>query len=108
MFALVISTMGLLSAMAVEVKIDSFDYIGNSRLAELCGHIVDGPNSVQPITITVDPKSNRPAEYVAHTSAKGKFCTVVVTYTGTAQAASSNGESSLLANVRSTGIRRGD
>lgn len=67
------------------VKITSFTYTSQDRkVAELCG-VVTGAQTVPTfVQITVDERSKRPASYSAFAGADGKFCTVVVTYYGTA------------------------
>lgn len=74
------------SAFAADpsVKITSFSYVtGSNRMAELCGEVLDaGPAPIY-IQVTVDPDSKNPAAYNVY-AGRGKFCTVVVTYTGAA------------------------
>lgn len=70
---------------AADVKIDSYTYINKERrVAELCGTArnTSGPQTF--IQITVDEQSKRPAIYNTFAGPNGKFCTVVVTYHGTA------------------------
>ena len=79
---------GFASATASEVKIDSFFYTDSTqgRTAELCGTVTPAPGAVMHVTVTVDPKSKRPALYIVPTNSNGKFCSIVMTMTGTASA----------------------
>lgn len=77
-----------LSAMAFaapSVKIDSYTYTGQGqKTAELCGTVSDMTTSPTFVQITVDHTSKQPATYNTLAGPNGKFCTVVVTYYGTA------------------------
>lgn len=77
-----------LSAFAqstADVKITSFVYTTQERkVAELCGVVTNSTTSPTFVQITVDERSKRPATYNTLAGADGKFCTVVVTYYGTA------------------------
>lgn len=84
---MMVLTLGLLSstAFSADVKINSFTYINKERrLAELCGTVTgtEGPSTF--VQVTVDERSKRPATYNTFAGPTGKFCTVVVTYYGTA------------------------
>lgn len=68
-------------------KITSFVYINQERkVAELCGVVSNPTTTPTFIQITVDETSKRPATYNTLAGADGKFCSVVVTYYGTAVA----------------------
>ncbi|MBY0415628.1 MAG: hypothetical protein K2Q18_15750 [Bdellovibrionales bacterium] len=75
------------SAMSATVKITSFVYTSSERkVAELCGTVSEMTSSPTFVSILVDGKSKRPATYNTIAGLDGKFCTVVVTYYGTAEA----------------------
>lgn len=77
------------SAIAVEpsVQITSYTYVNQERkVAELCGVVSNSTGGANFVQITVDYNSKRPATYNTIAGSDGKFCTVVVTYYGTAQA----------------------
>ncbi|MBC7465945.1 MAG: hypothetical protein H7256_08125 [Bdellovibrio sp.] len=66
------------------VKITSFSYVtGSNRMAELCGEVSDTTSPQTYVQVTVDPNTKNPAAYNVY-AGRGKFCTVVVTYTGSA------------------------
>lgn len=84
-------TMTLLAtqAFAEEPKLEITSFIGaglRTRAAELCGKVT---NLTAPavVSIVVDPKSKNPGQYRASVGVDGKFCHVVVTNTGKAEAA---------------------
>lgn len=90
-----ILTLGLLfsaaalNAFADELKVDisSFVYAGSrTRAAELCGKVTGPINSMLTVRVVVDDKTDRPGVYNVLVGKDGKFCTTVVTYTGTAAA----------------------
>lgn len=84
--ALVLS-LSSVSAMAASVKITSFVYTSQDRkVAELCGVVSDATSTPTFVRVVVDEKSKRPATYNTIADSEGKFCTVVVTYYGTASA----------------------
>lgn len=86
---MMVLTLGLLSgtAMAANVKITSFNYVNQERrVAELCGVVTDSEGPATLVQITVDERSKRPATYNTMAGPNGKFCTVVVTFYGTASA----------------------
>lgn len=82
--------LGLLSSSAFAeteaiVKITSYTYINQERkVAELCGVVLNQTNVPTHVQVTVDYNSKRPANYNTIAGPDGKFCTVVVTYYGTA------------------------
>lgn len=90
MFALLMlfGLSGLASAQTSEVRIESFYYTGTTqnRTAEVCGGVYPPPAAVSYVTVTVDPDSKNSALYTAATSRTGKFCLIVMTFTGRASA----------------------
>lgn len=72
------------------VKITSFYFLGSgdkrTPAAELCGVLVQPTGKPEMIKVTVDPKSKEPGMYNAWTGKDGKFCLVLATYSGTADA----------------------
>ncbi|MEK6555503.1 MAG: hypothetical protein AABZ31_09705 [Bdellovibrionota bacterium] len=88
-FLMALGLANFASAAAPEVKIESFYYTGNTsqeRTAELCGGVYPNPGAGMFVSVTVDPRSKKPGVYTVATSAAGKFCTLVMTFTGTASA----------------------
>lgn len=77
-------------AFAADVKITSFRYLdraGNfSPTAELCGEVVTPTNKPEMVKVTIDPKSKSPGYYYPWAGPEGKFCVVVATFTGNAEA----------------------
>lgn len=74
-------------ADAPSVKITSFVYTTSERkIAELCGVVSNMTATPTFVQITVDENSKRPATYNTLAGTDGKFCSVVVTYYGTATA----------------------
>lgn len=72
-------------AEAPSVKITSYVYVNQERkVAELCGVVSNATTTPTFVQITVDETSKRPATYNTWVGADGKFCTVVVSYYGTA------------------------
>ena len=69
------------------VAITSFVMTGqNTRVAEICGKVTGNDAEFTVVRIVVDPKSNNPGTYNTLAAKDGAFCSVVVTYTGTASA----------------------
>lgn len=67
------------------VKITSYTYINQERkVAELCGVVLNPSATPSYVQITVDYNTKRPATYNTVAGPDGKFCSVVVTYYGTA------------------------
>lgn len=84
LFILSLSLMSA-GAFAADVKIDSYTYVNKERkIAELCGTATNTTGPQTFIQITVDERSKRPAIYNTLAGPTGKFCTVVITYYGTA------------------------
>lgn len=86
---MMIMALALLSstAMAADVKITSFNYVNTERrVAELCGTVTGAETPTTFVQVTVDERSKRPATYNTMAGPNGKFCTVVITFYGTATA----------------------
>lgn len=82
LFALLVSA----SALAADIKITSFIYVSNtSRVAELCGVVTENEGHAH-IRVTVDHKSSRPGIYNTIAGKDGKFCMIVHTFSGLAEA----------------------
>ncbi len=56
------------------------------KVAEICGLVKEATSTPSFVKVVVDYNSKRPATYNAIAGADGKFCQVVVSYYGTAQA----------------------
>lgn len=84
--------LGLVSAAAVasDVKITSFRFLDQaprrSPAAELCGQVTPPTGKAEMIKIVSDPDSKGPGNYYTWAGANGKFCSVIATYTGQAEA----------------------
>ena len=59
---------------------------GNTHLAELCGKVTGG-GSTTIVKLSIDPDTGKPATYYVLAGPDGLFCSAVVTYNGTADAA---------------------
>jgi hypothetical protein len=69
------------------VKIISFVLTEqNSRVAEICGQVAGADTDFTVVRVTVDPNSKNPGTYNALAGRDGAFCSMVVTYYGTAEA----------------------
>jgi hypothetical protein len=78
-------TFSAFASAAPTVKIDSYTYTAQGvRTAELCGTVSNMTATPTFVRITVDESSKQPAVYNTLAGADGKFCTLVVTYYGTA------------------------
>lgn len=78
-------------AFAGSVKVTSFRFLENnaphfSPTAELCGEILAPTGKPEMIKITSDPDSKGPAYYYIWAGKDGKFCSVIATFTGKANA----------------------
>jgi hypothetical protein len=102
-------------AGGLSVKIDSFTLIDQTlRLGELCGTVTVTPEvrtkigDYIAVTVTADPKTGNPGLYNTLASQQGTFCTIILTYTGTATATAWVPASSLTAtsDVAQIGKRR--
>lgn len=75
---------------ADSVKITSFYFLqsGTDRTpaAELCGVLTAPTGKPEMVKVTVDANSKTPATYNSWTGKDGKFCLVLATYAGTADA----------------------
>jgi hypothetical protein len=69
------------------VEITSFLSAGSrTNAAELCGKVTDSKYDWTVVRIVADPQSNRPGIYNTLVGKDGKFCVVVVSYSGRAEA----------------------
>jgi hypothetical protein len=74
-------------AFAEDVTINSFIFLGQkSTAAEICGTVHAPTGQPQMIKIVVDPKAKRPGFYYVWSGSDGKFCSVVSTFSGLADA----------------------
>lgn len=77
-------------AMASGVKVTSFHFLETgtrlSPTAELCGEIIAPAGKPELIRIVSDPQSKGPAIYNVWSGKDGKFCSVLASYTGKADA----------------------
>lgn len=106
MIATLISILTFSAAMKAEtaappvVKVDSFDYAGQTTTAaELCGHIEGTVTGGMQLLVVVDPDQKVPGNYVALPTPQGQFCVVVSTLTGNANV-SIVGSGSTIATIR--------
>ncbi len=78
------------SAFASDVKVTSFRFLESgshfSPAAELCGELIAPTGKSEMVKIVADPQSKGPAAYHAWTGKDGKFCSVLATFTGKAEA----------------------
>lgn len=78
------------SAFGGDVKITSFRFLESgshfSPAAELCGELLAPTGKSQIVKVISDPQSKGPATYHVLTGKDGKFCTVLATFTGKAEA----------------------
>lgn len=81
---------GSAALAADSVKITSFYYLesGSSRTpaAELCGVLTQPTGKPEMVKITADPNGKQPGIYNTWAGKDGKFCTVLATYSGKADA----------------------
>lgn len=67
------------------IKITSYTYINQERkVAELCGVVLSPSTPATNVQVIVDYNTKRPATYNTLAGPDGRFCTVVITYYGTA------------------------
>ena len=75
---------------ASDVTVTSFRFLEQSGrfspTAELCGETKVPTGKPQMIKITSDPNSKGPALYYVWAGPEGKFCAVIATFTGNANA----------------------
>lgn len=87
---LTIGALSLISFAAIaetSVSITSYVYVNTERkVAEICGLVKDSTTPATNVQIIVDYNSKRPGTYNTIAGPDGKFCTVVVSYYGTAKA----------------------
>ncbi len=89
MLAVLVSMAGT-SAFASDVKVTSFRFLESgshfSPAAEMCGSLITPTGKPEMIKIVSDPDSKGSATYYVWTGKEGKFCSVLATYTGKAEA----------------------
>lgn len=77
-------------ASGSEIKVTSFKFLQSgaqlSPAAEICGELVTPTGKFEIVKIVSDPSSKAPAFYFALTGKDGKFCQIIATYTGKADA----------------------
>lgn len=75
---------------ASDVKITSFKFLDHSSHftpgAEICGEVVAPTGKPEMIKIVSDPSSKNPGRYYTWAGPEGKFCSIIATYTGLAEA----------------------
>ena len=93
MFRLLIVSLFLIMgsiASASTVKVTSFRFVDSGRYysaaAEFCGQLVAPTGKYEMIKIISDPASKNPAHYFAWSGKDGKFCQMIATFTGQAEA----------------------
>jgi hypothetical protein len=78
------------TAFASSVKVTNFKFLNSgsslSAAAELCGELLAPTGKPEMVKIVSDPTSKGPGNYFAWTGKDGKFCAVIATYTGKAEA----------------------
>ncbi len=75
------------TVFANTVKVTSFVLARNSEtLAELCGVVEGTLTTPTYVKVAVDPYARRPGTYNTVAGVDGKFCVVVMTYNGRAEA----------------------
>lgn len=74
-------------AMAEDVKINSFNMTASrGSTAEICGQVVAPTGHPQLIKLVIDPRTKTPGYYYVWSGSDGKFCAVVSTNSGQADA----------------------
>ncbi len=91
MFKALLSTFGFFLCIstvhAADLKVTSFNFIGyRSTAAEICGSITGDISAITIVDVTADPSYKTPAQYSSIASKDGKFCVVINTLTGKADA----------------------
>lgn len=85
-----LASMAGATAFASDVKVTSFRFLQSgssfSPVAELCGELVAPTGKPEMIKIVSDPNSKGSATYHVWTGKEGKFCSVLATYSGKAEA----------------------
>lgn len=74
----------LTPVFASDVKVTSFQYLGSSRVAELCGEVKGELRPTGVVEIVSDPGMKAPGFYATPVSKNGKFCLVLRTLSGNA------------------------
>jgi hypothetical protein len=86
LFSLVLFSLPFL-ATASSVKITSFYRVGNNdNVAELCGKVLEVKQVPTFIKVIADPNTSRPASYNTVADENGKFCIIIMTLRGSADA----------------------
>lgn len=79
-----------LVASASAVKVTSFRYIESGTrstpAAEMCGELIQTTGRPELIKVVSDPGYKAPANYYTWTGKDGKFCLILATFTGRANA----------------------
>ncbi len=89
------------SVFANNVKITSFVRAGNSdNLAELCGLVEGTFTAPSYVKVAVDPGTRRVGTYNTVAGLDGKFCLVVLTYYGRAEASHVGDKKVSVANLK--------
>jgi hypothetical protein len=87
LFTAILFVLASTSVFANTVKVTSFVLARNSEtLAELCGVVVGTLTAPTYVKVAVDPYGRRPGTYNTVAGVDGKFCVVVMTYNGRAEA----------------------
>lgn len=93
MFRILMVSLSLLMgsiALASTVKVTSFRFVDSGRYysaaAELCGELLAPTGKFEMIKIVSDPTSKNPAHYFTWSGKGGKFCQMIATFTGQAEA----------------------
>lgn len=84
---LMVLALPALAFAAGDVKINSFHMLAfNSSAAEICGTVLAPTGHPQMIKVVVDPKTKNPGSYYVWSGGEGKFCSIVSTFSGEAEA----------------------
>ncbi len=78
------------AAFGADIKVTSFRFLESgahfSPGAEFCGELVAPTGKAELIKVTSDPDSKGPGIYYTWAGKDGKFCLILATYTGQANA----------------------
>jgi hypothetical protein len=70
-----------------EVRVNSFHMIAQAGSgAEICGVVLTPTGHPQMVKVVVDPNTRNPGSYYVWSGKDGKFCAVVSTFSGSAEA----------------------
>ena len=79
-----------IAAFGADVKVTSFRFLESgvhfSPGAEFCGELVAPKGKAELIKVTSDPDSKGPGVFYTWAGKDGKFCLILATYTGQANA----------------------